>query len=116
MNNALEHTEYGHLHLGLWFKPIVAVDEYGLSFKGRRYSWKEIDGMDEIPSGSFLAFGYPFGKPAATIRFCDGVMLRIDGAAFTKRSERPRPGFWTATSETFEKFLVLVRDRTKAQR
>jgi len=113
MNNALECTEYGHLHLGFWFRPIVAIDEYGLSFRGRRYSWGEIEGLEEMPPGAFFAFGYPFGKPGATIKFCDGVSFRIDGTAFTKRNERPRTGFWTATSETFEKFIELIRYRMR---
>ena len=111
MDTLLKPTKYGHLHLGCWFKPVVVVDEDGLTFKGRRYAWSDIDRLDDVPPGAFFAFGYPLGRPVATIVFRNGATLRINGMVFVERNRRPRLGFWSATSDAYDEFVAMVRRR-----
>lgn len=104
-------TTYGHLHLGFWFRPIVTVEDDSMVFHNRRYAWDDITAIDQTPPGALYVFGYPAGKPRASIRFRDGAVLRIDGSAFTQEGQPPHLNFWSSASEAFVQFIALVRLR-----
>lgn len=104
----IESTEYGHLHLGFLFRPVLSVDQYGLNVRGRHYEWSEIDSVSHTASGMLFAVGYPLGKPTMTIRFRDGSGVSIDSRSFCKRGERPRVGFFSGRSQTIDELLGVL--------
>ncbi len=101
---------YGHRHLGFFFRPVVDMDDHGLRFEGREYSWNTIEKVElrDFPFDPMLRFATP-GYPWATVYLSDGKSIRLNGRALEKRGEKPKVGFFSSKSNAFQELIAALR-------
>ena len=100
---------YGHRHLGFFFRPVVEVDDRGLRYKGREYSWNTIKKVELRDSPFDPLVGFSPGYPWATIYFGDGERVRLNARALEKQGERPKVGFFSSKSDAFQDLIVALK-------
>src|SRR5262245_18010290 len=101
---------YGHRHLGFFFRPIVEVNDRGLLYKGREYSWNTIRKVEvrDSPFDPVLRLSTP-GYPWATVYFSDGERIRLNGRALETQGEKPTVGFFSSKSNAFQELIVALK-------
>ena len=101
---------YGHRHLGFFFRPVVEVNDHGLRYRGREYTWNTIRKVEVRDSlfDPILRFSTP-GYPWATIYFSDGEKVRLNGRALEKQGEKPKVGFFSSKSSAFQDLIVALK-------
>jgi hypothetical protein len=103
--------EFGHLCGGVWFRSLCIVRGDGITFRGKTYKWHEVRDVSVVsPLQPFLLAGLPFGKPRATVKFSDGVSLKLDARTLSERGRKSRVRFWSGVSESYLDFLELLSE------
>ena len=103
---ALNSRLYGHRHLAFWFVPVVSIDSVGFVFAGRRYSWEDIESVDELDFSSINAGA---AKYRAQIYLKDGSRIHLNGRALEKAGVKPKVGFFTTRSDAFDELLTIFK-------
>src|SRR5258708_21184813 len=101
---------YGHRHLGLFFRPLVEVNEHGLRFSGLDYNWNDIKRVEvrDSPLDPMVWFSSTW-YPWATVYLSDGKSIRLNGRALEKRGEKPKVGFFSSKSNAFQELIAALR-------
>ena len=101
---------YGHRHLGLFFRPLVEVNEHGLRFSGHDYNWKDIKRVEvrDSPLDPMVWFSSTW-YPWATVYLSDGKSIRLNGRALEKSGERAKVGFFSSKSDAFQEVIVAFK-------
>jgi hypothetical protein len=94
-------TVYGHRHLGVFFRPVVAVDDSGFQYRGSRYDWKDVTSVDvhELVNLGTARF-------RATVKLADGVKIRLNGRALEKQGVKPAVGFISTRTDAFDELIT----------
>lgn len=101
----------------MFFRPLVAVDCSGFRFKGRTYSWNDIQAVrvwrPEPPLRWLL--GYPAVIPRAMVILKNGKKIRVNGRALEKKGQKPQVGFTSSRSDAFDELVALFEGRAAQQ-
>ena len=100
---------YGHRLLSFIFRPLIAVNNDGFLFKGRKYSWDDVKSIDITSFAIATFFVYPAGMPRATISLRDGNNIHLNGRVFEKEGERPKVGFFSSKSDAFDEIISVFK-------
>ncbi len=108
--------KYGHQHLGFLFRELFETDNEGITYKGKKYEWKDIVEISR-GFGSLIQTIFMYGRrqEGATIALKDGQKIRINARVFTKAGETPKfgtSGFVTGESTAFSEVLDLLSRKT----
>lgn len=91
-------SPYGYHHFYGSFKPILAVDETGISYKGKFYPWKEIVEIKRYDSLFYSLLFNQVGAPVAYIYLNDGEKIRIRGRLLECESKKSDVNFLQGTT------------------
>jgi hypothetical protein len=94
-------TIYGHRHLGVFFRPVVAVDESGFEYRGARYRWSDVT---SVAVHEFANLGA--ARFRATVTLADGVKIRLNGRALEKHGVKPTVGFVSTRTDAFDELIT----------
>jgi hypothetical protein len=96
---------YGHRQLSLFFFPLLETRENGFTFKGKRYTWKDVERVEVWqewwPPFSMVVVEY---VPRGRITLKDGNMIKINGRAFEKKDAPLDSGYSSAFDELIHRF------------
>jgi hypothetical protein len=99
---------YGHRHLGFLFQPVVEVNDRGLRYKGREYSWSTIRRV-EVHDSPFDPVRMFCRYPWAIVHFSDGERVRLNGRALERQGEKPKVGFFSSKSSAFQELIIALK-------
>jgi hypothetical protein len=107
---------YGHQHLGFLFRELCQTSDEGITYKGKKYEWKDIDGISR-GFGSLVRTLFMYGRRQEGMTVClkDGKKIRINTRVFTKAGQSPKfdtSGFVTGESRAFTEFADLLSRKT----
>jgi len=97
-------TIYGHRHLGVFFRPLVAVDESGFEYRRAHYRWSDVTSVDVH---EFVNLGT--ARFRATVTLANGVKIRLNGRALEKRGVKPAVGFVSTRTDAFDELVTRFR-------
>jgi hypothetical protein len=102
---------YGHRHLNLFFRPVVEVNDRGLRYRGREYSWNTISKVEvhDSPFDPNLMFTRGAGYPWATVHLSDGERIRLNGRTLEKQGAKPEVDFFSGKSGAFQELIVAFK-------
>ncbi len=94
-------TIYGHRHLGVFFRPVVAVDDSGFEYRGNRYGWKDVTSVEvhELANLGTARF-------RATVKLADGAKILLNGRALEKQGVKPAVGLVSTRTDAFDELVT----------
>jgi hypothetical protein len=95
---------FGHRHLGVFFRPLVVVDDSGFKYRGARYRWSDVTSVDVH---EFVNLGT--ARFRATVILADGVKIRLNGRALEKHGVKPAVGFVSTRTDAFDELVTRFR-------
>lgn len=101
---------YGHRHLNWFFKELFEMTDKGIKYKGKEYSWDNIQKIKRAPGSYSVNLCYP----GAIIYLDDGRKIWINGRVFTRAGEKPKFKTWSfisGESQAFLDFLELIEQK-----
>jgi len=101
-------TTYGHRHLVFWFRPLVSVHANGFSYRGRLYSWSDIDSVDVL---NLTGVNAGAARYRAQIFLKDGSRIHLNCRALEKAGVKPKVGFLSTRSDAFDELLAIFQRR-----
>jgi hypothetical protein len=97
-------TIYGHRHLGVFFRPLVAVDDIGFQYRGVRYRWSDVTSVNVH---EFVNLGT--ARFRATVKLADGARIGLNGRALEKQGVKPAVGFASTRTDAFDELVTRFR-------
>jgi len=97
------NTIYGHRHLIWFFKELFEMTDRGIKYKGKEYSWDDIQKIKRAPGSYAINLCYP----GAIIYLNDGKKIWLNGRVFTKAGEKPKFNIWSFLSGESREFIEL---------
>jgi hypothetical protein len=99
---------YGHRHFGFWFRPLLAVDADGFSFKGRKYDWGDIDTVDVM---NLTGINAGVARYRAQIFLKDGSRIQLNCRALERAGVKPKVDFFSTRTDAFDELLAIFQRR-----
>jgi hypothetical protein len=99
-------TEYGHRHIGLFYKPFLKVREDGFIFKDHDYSWQDIKKIIVMPPNTKIK-----KVRVASIFLHDGRRIHLNSRVLDKNGQKTKIGFLSFTNDVFEELLELFQQK-----
>lgn len=107
---------YGNRQLSVFFVPVVELLTKGFTFKGRHYTWGDVEKVDVRGESRFPVAGPMGGSlqqvPVAEISLRDGRSIRIKAVAFEKKGEPLLGGY----SSAFDEVVSILKQNMKQSR
>lgn len=107
---------YGNRQLSVFFFPVVELLTRGFAFKGRHYTWGDVEKVDVRGESRFRVAGAVGGSlqqvPVAEISLRDGKSIRIKAVAFEKKGEPLLGGY----SSAFDELVAIFKENMKQSR
>jgi hypothetical protein len=102
---------YGHLHLSLFFRPLLETTEKGVLYKGNLLLWDQIETVTSTSASPLLQFLRMGGTPKAYLKFKNGVTIKIDGRIITKQGVKLKRDTCTGTSFVFSSLIRKLKSK-----
>ena len=99
------------MHLSIFYRKVLALEENGLIYKNIYYSWSNISQI-EIWQQEWPGFGWvPDQKllPRASVTLTNGKHILLRGDALIKRGMPLEPGF----SSAFDELVSVLKEKYK---
>ena len=107
---------YGNRWLSFLFFPVVELRTKGFVFRGKQYSWSDVERIELWQEPRFPVAGQRSASETyvarAIIWLRDGKAIRIRDVAFEKRGESPRSDY----SSSFDELIATFKTNVKASR
>jgi hypothetical protein len=110
---SMNSAEYGHMHLSIFYRKVLALNERGLIFKNKYYPWSEIQNV-EVWQEPWPGWGYvPDAKllPRARVFLSNDQYFLLRGDALVKRGQPLLPGF----SDAFDELVSYLQEKRRLQ-
>jgi hypothetical protein len=110
---SMSSAEYGHMHLSIFYRQLLLVNDRGLMFKNKHYPWGELQDI-EVWQEPWPGWGYvPAAKllPRASVTFSNGQNFMLRGDALVKRGQPLSEGF----SNAFDELVSYLREKRGQQ-
>ena len=108
-------AEFGHMHLSLFYRRVLAIRPEGVEHRGKIYGPEQIRAVD-VWQEPFPGIGHvPDAKllPRARVKFSDGVSVLLHGDALVKRGGRLATGYTSEFNELVAHLLALRRTQLR---
>ena len=104
---------YGNRWLGFFFFPVVELRAKGFAFKGKQYSWSDVEKVELWQEPRFPVAGQRSAGEIyvarAIIWLRGGRAIRIRDVAFEKKGELLRSGY----SSAFDELIAIFKSNVK---
>lgn len=108
---------YGNRWLSFLFFPVVELRTKGFVFRGKQYSWSDVERIELWQEPRFPVAGQRSASESyvarAIIWLRDGKAIRIKDVAFEKRGGE---SLQSAYSSTFDELIAAFKTNVKASR
>ncbi len=95
--------------MSLFFVPVLETHETGFIYKGKNYEWGDVKKVSVWDTEWHKLLGYPACMPRARVHLNDGQKINLNGRALEKKGVRPKVGFSSNKSDTFDELIRLLR-------
>jgi hypothetical protein len=70
---------FGHNHFGFFYKRIIEIDEGGIRYKNKDYTWNDIKKISRYESIASSLFFSMYGYPLCIVKLKDGKKIYLQG-------------------------------------
>jgi len=108
-----ENTEFGHMHLSVFYRKVLSLGESGILYKSKYYPWSKIQNI-ELWHQEWPGYGWVHDQkllPRARISLSNGSHIILRGDALVKYKTPLSQGF----SSAFDELVAHLQKRRREQ-
>ena len=112
-----EKTEFGHMHLSIFYRKVISLTESGLFYKRKYYPWSNIKSI-ELWQKKWIGHGYApdlMPLPRASIYLSNGLRILLRGDVLVKRNAPLSKGFSSAIDELVAYLQSKKSEKSKVE-
>lgn len=92
------------------YKRIIVINENGLIYKNKEYSWSEVKEITRFDSHFYTLFFFQYGYPLSIIRLKDGNKIYLHGRVLHEEGKKDE---WTLfnTTKAYKKLMTFIESK-----